>query len=84
MKIANAVITISQSSLFLVEPSDVVEYCVIEVKKSTPGTDHPIVIKSGASFKSNCINSEIESPILCDAKSGDDFSNVRDNLVKVI
>ncbi len=82
MKIGHTVISINQGGTFVIESPDIVAYCVIEIKKSTPGVEHPIVIKSGAVFECNSINSEIDGSILCDARSGSDFSSVRDNLVR--
>lgn len=79
MKIQGADITISQSSLFIVESTDFVESCLIKIKKSEPGVDHPIVIKGGATFQKNIVKSEIPKPIWLDEISSDNFLGVGDN-----
>ena len=79
MKIQGANITISRSSLFVLEPPDAVEDCIIQVKKSEPGVDRPIVIKSGATFQRNLIASEIAAPISLDSSAGKVFLEVHGN-----
>jgi hypothetical protein len=79
MKIEGADITISRSSLVIVESTDTVRSCLIKIKKSELGIDHPIVIKDGATFERNIIKSEIPKPIWLDAISSDDFLGVGDN-----
>ena len=81
MKIEGAEITINQSSIFSLETPDSVEDCLIKVKKSEPGVEHPIRIKSGAQFKNNHILSEIPSPILLDTDSGYDFLGTGGNYI---
>ena len=79
MKIEGADITISRSSTFLVEAPDSVESCLIRVKKSELGSDHPIVISARATFRQNIVKSQIPEPVLIDKDSGSDFSRLRDN-----
>jgi len=82
LKISGADITINRSSTFLVEAPDNVEGCLIRVKKSEPGSDHPIIIRSRATFRVNTIISEIPEPVWLDKDSGNDFLGVGDNYFK--
>jgi hypothetical protein len=82
MHISGVDITINRSSTFLVEAPDKVQGCLIRVKKSEPGSDHPIVIRSRATFRANTIISEIPEPVLLDTDSGNDFLGVGDNYFK--
>ena len=79
MKIEGAEIVLNQSSLFELESPDKVEHCLIKVKKSEPGIEHPIRIKSDAIFKNNSVLSQIPSPIFCDTESGHNFWGVGGN-----
>lgn len=79
MKIEGADITISQSSIFIVEAPDSVQSCLITIIKSKSGVKHPVIIKSGATFQKNIVTSEIPGPIWLDKKSGDCFLGVGDN-----
>ena len=82
MKIEGADITISQSSIFVVEAPDRVERCLIKITKSDSGVKHPVVIQAGATFQSNIVTSDIPRPIWLDKKSGDCFLGVGDNYYK--
>lgn len=79
MQIDSTEITITQSSIFSLEPTDSVKHCLIKVQKSKLGVEHPIRIQSRATFQDNYIRSEIPAPILCDTSLGNDFLKVGDN-----
>jgi hypothetical protein len=82
MRIEGVNIILNRSSGFVIEAPDKVINCLIYVQKSDLGVDHPIVIRSGASFGSNSIVSEIPEPIWLDKDSGDDFSGVGNNIFR--
>ena len=83
MKLEGAKINLTGGSRFFVNPNDEVRECIIHVKNTMSGAEHPIVIQAHALFELNKVISEIDLPIIFDKSKGGNFTGVRNNDIQL-